>query len=280
MKRNPSIQCLRLLSMLSIPGLLLLPRDAGAQTCAAATIWTAPLVVHYRNVVRDSEEHRLDPNFTVFIELPDGSAGDIDPGSITLNRAGALELKTTVGDANENGIADLMVNANRSVLVTGDGLLGVTGRTTSGGCFAGETNVQLRCLPASVERSDYYIEFTTANMPDSTLNDRRAQLQVHRVKPVFAASCPNISPIRAVVLVYGQTVPATAAFDLQYQDYSLMERLAMRGIDTFAANHLGFGSSQIQDGNPLDDPCNASLPLCTAAGVCTAIPGVCDCRVG
>src|SRR5213593_3508461 len=124
MKPNPSIQFLRLLLVLSILGLfLLLPRDAWAQTCATATIWASPPVVHYRTVIRDNEEHRSEPNFTVFIELPDGSAGDIDPGSITLNGLRALEEQSIIGDANQNRIADLMIKSNRSVLITGDGLL-------------------------------------------------------------------------------------------------------------------------------------------------------------
>jgi alpha-beta hydrolase superfamily lysophospholipase len=282
MKPNPSIQFLRLLLVLSILGLfLLLPRDAWAQTCATATIWASPPVVHYRTVIRDSEEHRSEPNFTVFIELPDGSAGDIDPGSITLNGLRAFEEQSIIGDANENRIADLMIKSNRSVLITGDGLLTVTGGTTSGACFAGHTNVQLLCAPTSVERSDYFLEFTTSKMPDPLLDGRPARLDVRRVKPVFPSGCPNISPIRALVLVHGQTIAGTAAFDLQYRDYSLMESLAMRGIDTFTVNHLGFGSSQILHDNPLDDPCNASLPQCAlVAGTCTAVPGVCDCQRG
>jgi hypothetical protein len=79
--------------------------------------------VHYRTVISDSEDRRSEPNFTVFIELPDGSAGDIDPGSIKLNRLSGLEERSIVGDANNNGIADLMIKSNRSVLVTGDGVL-------------------------------------------------------------------------------------------------------------------------------------------------------------
>ena len=38
MNLNPSIQCVRLLFVLSMLGPLLLPRDVGAQTCGAATI--------------------------------------------------------------------------------------------------------------------------------------------------------------------------------------------------------------------------------------------------
>jgi hypothetical protein len=51
--------------------------------------------VHYRTVIRNSEEQRSEPNFTVFIELPDGSAGDIDQSSIRLNGLAALEERAT-----------------------------------------------------------------------------------------------------------------------------------------------------------------------------------------
>jgi hypothetical protein len=60
-----------------------------------------------------------------------------------------------------------------------------------------------------------------------------------------------------------------------------MEQLAMRGIDTSAANHLGLGFSSLpSESNPLDDPCNASLPQCPVAadGTCTPIAGECPRR--
>ena len=266
------------------------PSAAGAEAehCRAATVWSSPQVVNYRTMIRDTEEHGSEPNFTVFIELPDGSAADIDPGSITLNGLRALPDPSALGDANGNGVADLMVKFNRSALITTDGPFTIAGNTRSSGCFTGESGVQMLCLPVAVERSDYFIDFTTSKMPDEHLNGLPARLDVHRVKPVFPRGCPNISPIRALVLVHGRTIPATAAFDLQFQDYSLMESLAMRGIDTFAADHLGFGFSSLPSGsNPLDDPCNASLPQCTAAQYdcsqctptsCSPPAGVCDCQ--
>jgi len=79
MKSNSPIQLLRVLGVLSIvAGLVNVPRNAGAQTCGAATVWTSPSVVHHRTVIRDSERRGSEPNFTAFIELSDGSAGDID----------------------------------------------------------------------------------------------------------------------------------------------------------------------------------------------------------
>src|SRR4029078_10788983 len=116
-----------------------------------------------------------------------------------------------------------------------------------------------------VQRADDWVDYTTSNMPDTALNGRAAKLEVHRVESVFPPSC-HITPIRAVVLVHGYSLPMVPIFDLQFKDYSLMEALAMRGIRTFAFNHLGFGRSAFVSGsNPLDDPCNASLPQCSAS---------------
>jgi Lysophospholipase len=284
MKPNSSMQFTWLVCVPSILGLVLLtPRNAGAQTCATATISVSPRVVHYREVILEGERKRIEPNLTVSIELPDGSAGGIDPASITLNRFTLKELtgleRVVIGDSNQNGIVDLTVKANRSALITGDGVLTVAGKTLTGGCFSGQDTVEMRCAPG-VKRSDYTIEFTTSDMPDESLNGRHAVLDVHRVRPVFPTGCPNLAPLRALVLVHGRTVPATAVFDLEYQDYSLMERLARRGIDTFAANHLGFGLSKIVDDDPLEQSCNASLPKCTVlpGATCSPVSGQCDCE--
>jgi hypothetical protein len=173
---------------------ILQPSAAGAEAepCRAATVWASPQIVNYRTVIRDTEEHGSEPNFTVFIELPDGLAADINPGSITLNGLPALPDPSALGDANGNGVADLMVKFNRSPLITTDGPLRVAGNTRSNGCFAGQTAVEILCLPVAVERTDYFIDFTTSNMPDEHLNGLPAKLDVHRVKPVFPQDCPNI----------------------------------------------------------------------------------------
>ena len=247
------------------------------EPCEIATVWADPQVVQYAKIVRDFQDSRTEPNFTVWIELPDGSAVDIDPASVRLNGLEPVDGPTTLDDANQNGIADLMVKFNRGTLITTDGTLSVTG-TKSGGCFTGDATVEIHCRPADVDRSDYYLDYTTSNMPDAQFNGLAAQLDVHHVRPVFSERCPEVAPIRAIVLVPGRTIQATAAFDLRYEDYSLMERLAMRGIDTFAVNFLGFGFSSILSGNPLENPCNASLPLCSTSATCTAVPGVCDCQ--
>ena len=92
--------------------LLIAPRTAGAadEMCRSATVWASPSVVNYQTVIRDADKHRSQRNFTVFIELPDGSAANIDPGSITLNGVPVLPEPSGVGDENGNGVDDLMVN--------------------------------------------------------------------------------------------------------------------------------------------------------------------------
>ncbi len=141
------------------------------------------------------------------------------------------------------------------------------------------TPVSLACTAITVERSDYFVNYTTADMPDFSLNNLTASLDVHRVRPVLPTGC---SAQKAMVLVHGRTIPSTAGFDLQYEDYSLMESLAMQGIDTFAANHLGMGFSKLTSSDPMTNACNGSRVACTAAqcSPCTlacAQANNCDC---
>ena len=48
---------------------------------------------------------------------------------------------------------------------------------------------------------------------------------------------------KVVLMIHGNSVPATAVFDLAYQDYSWMEALAAEGYDVFALSLTGYGSS-------------------------------------
>ncbi len=137
----------------------------------------------------------------------------------------------------------------------------------------------LACLPVTVERSDYFVNYTTADMPDLSLNNLTASLDVHRVRPVYPAGC---SAAKAMVLVPGRTIPASASYDLQYEDYSLMESLAMQGIDTFAANQVGLGFSKLTSSDPMTNACNGSKVACSATqcSPCTlacAQANNCDC---
>jgi alpha-beta hydrolase superfamily lysophospholipase len=137
------------------------------------------------------------------------------------------------------------------------------------------TPIQPVCNSVEVERSDYFISITTANMPDSAFNGLAGQLDGHRVKPVFFPE--TCTAQQGMVLVHGRTVEAASAFDLQYQDYSFMEQLALAGVDTFAFNHLGMGRSS--GFTAMSDACNAALPACLDIGqTCPPPVGVlCDC---
>jgi alpha-tubulin suppressor-like RCC1 family protein/alpha-beta hydrolase superfamily lysophospholipase len=135
----------------------------------------------------------------------------------------------------------------------------------------------LRCGTVEIERSDYFVNLTTAAMPDSQFNGLAAQLDMHRVKPVmFPETC---SATKGIVMVHGRTVEAVSAFDLQYQDYSFMEQLARTGVDTFTFNHLGMGKSKIPTADAFANSCNASLPSCLDTGyTCPPPQGIlCDC---
>ena len=122
--------------------------------------------------------------------------------------------------------------------------------------------------PNGIVREDYFVEFTS-NLPQSY--GLPARLQVHRVFPNYlpavvqtAGQAAEHNPaaqalVRAfkcpvVVLQHGSGFDSVAAFDLQFQDYSLMEALAWAGIDAFAVNLLGWGLS---DRFIIDDPCSA-----------------------
>ncbi|MBS1856559.1 MAG: alpha/beta hydrolase [Acidobacteria bacterium] len=56
-----------------------------------------------------------------------------------------------------------------------------------------------------------------------------------------------------VLMIHGATVSTVPVFDLQFEDYSWMERLANAGFDVFAMDHTGYGLSP----RPMmDNPCN------------------------
>jgi pimeloyl-ACP methyl ester carboxylesterase len=240
----------------------------------APRVWAAPKSLQYRTVVEAGGE----PALTVFIELPGGAAAAIDPASVTLNGSPALPWPVALGDDDGNGVQDLMVKFDRSVFEGNvEGGFVISGATPAG-AFSAEGQVRL-CTVADVERSEYGIDYTTSNMPDPQFDGLPARILVRRVKPVFAPSSAACEGAQALILVHGRTLEATTTFDLQYKDYSLMEGLARRGIETFAVNLLGFGGSGLVASpvDPLANPCNASLPQC-AGSPCAPVAGVCDCQ--
>ncbi len=107
------------------------------------------------------------------------------------------------------------------------------------------------CVPMRLETTDYFVDVL------STLPNHLgvpAQIEVRRVRPIYQTGrCRGL--VRSAVLVHGRTIDGISAFDVPYQDYSLMTAMANNGIDGFAFNQLGFGASSHFS---MDDPCNAS----------------------
>jgi hypothetical protein len=133
-------------------------------------------------------------------------------------------------------------------------------------------------VPIDVETTDYSLPFEMPSglMPDPQFDGLPAQLEVHRVRPVYADKCPSV-PNRAVVLVHGRSVTGPVAFDLRYPapgggTLSVQEDLARAGIDTFAPSLVGYGRST-RFARGLDDPGNASLAPFASNGVCPSPQG-------
>ena len=79
---------------------------------------------------------------------------------------------------------------------------------------------------------------------------------------------------KVVLMVHGGFSPATLAFDVQYRDYSWMDRLAREGFDVFAMDMTGYGRS----GRPMmDDPCNL-VPAQQKALISKTLPEPCPPR--
>jgi len=76
-----------------------------------------------------------------------------------------------------------------------------------------------------------------------------------------------------VLMVHGASTPASAVFDLRFEDYSWMAYLARAGFDIFAMDHQGYGLSA----RPMmDDPCNTTRAQQTAILIPNPLPAPCD----
>ena len=98
-----------------------------------------------------------------------------------------------------------------------------------------------------------------AGMPNPQLQGQQAELQVHHVSPVCGQGRCTQNPGEGhlpIILVHGASIDPVTGFDLQYQDYSLMDYLAEQGFDVFAMAFVGYGHSSRFT---LDNPCNATL---------------------
>jgi len=120
-----------------------------------------------------------------------------------------------------------------------------------------------------IDHDDYLLDFTVPPglMPDRQFDGLPAQLNVHRVRPLYANDQSPSVPI--AVLIHGRTVTGPVVFDLRDPpgvtapgggalNLSVQKALAWQGIDTFVPSLLGYGkSTRFEKG--LDDPGNASL---------------------
>jgi pimeloyl-ACP methyl ester carboxylesterase len=135
-------------------------------------------------------------------------------------------------------------------------------------------------VPTGVETTDYRLYFTVPPglMPDRQFDGRPAELEVHRIRPVYADKCASV-PSRAAVLIHGRVATGPVAFDLRHRapggTLSVQETLAWAGIDTFAPSLLGYGRSTTFE-TGLDDPGNASLRPIPSDGAPCPYPEGCD----
>ncbi len=119
------------------------------------------------------------------------------------------------------------------------------------------------CKQVGITREDFLVE-TISTLPHYV--GQPAVLDVHAVTSRFATAGPaddqddgcRDRPRDVVIMLHGAMTDGTTSFDLQFRDYSLMDRMARTGIDTFSVNLLGYGFSTKFG---LDDPCNASLAM-------------------
>src|SRR5690348_9221088 len=72
------------------------------------------------------------------------------------------------------------------------------------------------CPPSGVVRSDYLLDIISV-LPH--FYGLPAQLDVHRVSPVYPKGCHPGSPRRAAIFVHGSSIEAVTGFDLPYRDY-------------------------------------------------------------
>src|SRR5215472_9446697 len=104
------------------------------------------------------------------------------------------------------------------------------GRTAGQRLFEDESDQS--CRPTSLETTDYFLD-VISTLPN--YQGQPAQLQIHRVQPVYnRGGCRH--RVQPAILVHGRSIDSVSAFDLRYADYSLMQALANAGIDAFAVN--------------------------------------------
>lgn len=104
-----------------------------------------------------------------------------------------------------------------------------------------------RKAAATLSTTDFFVPHV------STVPANAGQLVGLHVRRKIAARKIQPAGQRVVLLVHGGSSPAVPVFDLDYKDYSWMNHLAAAGLDVYAMDLTGYGSSP----RPMmDDPCN------------------------
>jgi pimeloyl-ACP methyl ester carboxylesterase len=103
---------------------------------------------------------------------------------------------------------------------------------------------------AEVVKEDLFVPTILSAAPNA------GEVMAIHVRRKIDPSARAVDPTnRVVLLIHGGTVPSPAAYDLEFQDYSWMDRLAREGFDVWAMSFAGFGWSARPG---LDDPCNVN----------------------
>src|SRR3989454_4659109 len=91
--------------------------------------------------------------------------------------------------------------------------------------------------------TDYFVSYTSIE-PSYTQYHLELHVVLH-VREVVLAGRERTAPKegKVVLLLHGATAPGTVAFDLNYEQCSMMRYLAQAGWDTFALDFEGYGLS-------------------------------------
>jgi len=133
-------------------------------------------------------------------------------------------------------------------------------------CTGGENRTQTQIVPNSAEASGPKIDGSTNGGCDPNAVDSSNRFiphistvpatqgeQVRLFLHERVATDPACRTQGVVLFIHGGSIPSAVDFDLGYQNYSWMKRLAAEGFDTFSLDHSGYGLSPRPR---MDDPCN------------------------
>ncbi|MGD1840354.1 MAG: alpha/beta hydrolase [Thermonemataceae bacterium] len=134
-------------------------------------------------------------------------------------------------------------------------------------CNKDENQEDIPVAQTSIETSENIELFEyNINHVSTIPNFRGESFQLYvreKVKPTILAD--NDLEGKVVLLIHATITPSISTYDLDYQDYSLMNYLSAQGLDVFAFDLTGYGKSDFPA--PMNDPCNLSTNDKTRLGV-------------